>query len=54
MYAGLWRLIPGPWFVKLLVMLLLLGGIVYALIWHIYPWVLLTYFPPLEGTVPQE
>lgn len=54
MYAGLWRLIPGPWFVKLLVMLILLAAVVYVLIWHVYPWVLLTYFPPLDVTVPQE
>ena len=51
MYAALWRAVPGPWFVKLFVMLLLAAAVVYVLCWHVYPWVLTTFFPTQEVTV---
>lgn len=39
MYAGLWRILPGPWPVKLLILLVLLAAVLYALLWHVFPWV---------------
>ncbi|MEY9215459.1 hypothetical protein NI17_014790 [Thermobifida halotolerans] len=38
MYGLIWRLIPGPWFVKLLVSLALATGAA-ALLWYVvFPW----------------
>lgn len=45
MYAALWRILPGPWFVRLLIVLALLAAVAYALVLHVYPWVMQTYFP---------
>ena len=51
MYAALWRIIPGPWFVKLFVFLVLIAAVVYALFFHAYPWVMQTYFQTPDVTV---
>ncbi|WP_293698535.1 hypothetical protein [uncultured Agrococcus sp.] len=53
MYAALWRVIPGPWFVKLLVFLVLIAAVGYALIFHGYPWFMQTFFPTPDVTVPE-
>ncbi|WAC67026.1 hypothetical protein OVA14_04495 [Agrococcus sp. SL85] len=45
MYAALWRILPGPWFVRLLIVLALLAAVASALVLHVYPWVMQTYFP---------
>ena len=45
MYAALWRALPGPWPVRLVIALALLAGVVYLLVLHVYPWVMQTYFP---------
>lgn len=38
MYGLIWRLIPGPWFVRLVVSLALIAGAV-ALLWYVvFPW----------------
>lgn len=39
MYAGLWRLLPGHWIVKLIILLVLIGAVLYGLFWHVFPWV---------------
>lgn len=51
MYAAIWRILPGPWFVRLLIVLVLLAAVAYALIFHVYPWVQVTFFPTQEVTV---
>lgn len=38
MYGALWRVIPGPWPVKLIVMLLLIAAAIYALVTWGFPW----------------
>jgi len=38
MYGALWRAIPGPWPVKLLVFLLLIAALLYALATWVFPW----------------
>ncbi|WP_072314726.1 hypothetical protein [Agrococcus sp. Marseille-P2731] len=45
MYAGLWRILPGPWPLKLVLTLALLAGVAYLMIFHVYPWVMQEYFP---------
>ncbi|MGO1543709.1 MAG: hypothetical protein ACTHXA_05130 [Gulosibacter sp.] len=39
MYGALWRGIPGPWPVKLLVYLLLIAAVLYALATWVFPWI---------------
>ena len=39
MYGALWRAIPGPWPVKLLVMLALIAAVLYAMVTWVFPWV---------------
>jgi hypothetical protein len=39
MYASLWRVLPGPWFVKLVLFLILIAAVVYALVTWVFPWV---------------
>ncbi|SDU78166.1 hypothetical protein SAMN04489737_0353 [Arcanobacterium phocae] len=39
MYGALWRIIPGPKWVKALVMLALFAGVVFVLVQYVYPWV---------------
>lgn len=51
MYAGLWRVIPGPWFVKLFVFLVLFAAVAYGLIFYAYPWFLSTFIHIPEVTV---
>ena len=51
MYGAIWRRLPGPWLVKLCIVLALLGAIAYALIWHVYPWVMQTFLPTPDPTI---
>lgn len=39
MYAMLWRNLPGPWWVKLLIVLVLLVGIFFLLMEVVFPWI---------------
>lgn len=38
MYAALWRILPGPWWVKLLILLIVVGAILYGLFFYVFPW----------------
>ncbi len=50
MYGALWRILPGPWIVKLLIVLILLAAIVYALFEYVFPW-LEPFLPLNESTI---
>ncbi|MGP3533544.1 hypothetical protein ACTU3I_02025 [Microbacterium sp. RD1] len=39
MYAALWRVLPGPWWVRVLILLLAVAAVVYALFTWVFPWV---------------
>ena len=39
MYAALWRLLPGPWWVRLLIVLALASAVLYALFFYVFPWI---------------
>ena len=39
MYAALWRLLPGPWWLRVLILLIVLAAVLYALFWYVFPWV---------------
>ncbi|MFI8592815.1 hypothetical protein ACIGCK_00060 [Microbacterium sp. NPDC078428] len=50
MYAALWRVLPGPWWVRLLILLVLAAAIVYVLFFYVFPVVGL-WLTPEEVTV---
>lgn len=39
MYAALWHVLPGPWWVRVLILLILAAAVVYALFTFVFPWV---------------
>ncbi|MFF7293897.1 hypothetical protein ACFY9N_15310 [Microbacterium sp. NPDC008134] len=39
MYAAIWRLLPGPWWIRLLIVLVVVGAILYGLFWYVFPWI---------------
>lgn len=39
MYAALWRALPGPWWIRTIILLLLAAGILYGLFFYVFPWV---------------
>ena len=39
MYAALWSLLPGPVWIRILLVLILLAGVLFALSTWIFPWV---------------
>ncbi len=51
MYAALWRILPGPWWVRLAIVLLLAAAVVYALFFYVFPAIAPLFSPPEESTV---
>ena len=39
MYAAFWRMLPGPWWVRLLIVIALLVGVFFLLMEVVFPWV---------------
>lgn len=39
MYGALWRVLPGPWWVRLLILLLLVAAVAAALVIFVFPYV---------------
>ena len=39
MYAAFWRLLPGPWWVRLLIVIAVVAAVLYALFFHVFPWI---------------
>jgi hypothetical protein len=39
MYAALWRVLPGPWWARVLILLVLAAAILAALIAWVFPWI---------------
>jgi predicted membrane protein len=38
-YAALWRVLPGPWWVRLLILLALLAVVLLVLFEWVFPWI---------------
>ncbi|SCY59716.1 hypothetical protein SAMN05216488_2476 [Microbacterium sp. LKL04] len=51
MYAALWRALPGPWWVRVFILLVLVAIILYLLYFYVFPWVFQTVWPSEESTV---
>lgn len=39
MYAALWRILPGPVWVRLIIVLVLVAVVLYSLVEWVFPWV---------------
>ena len=39
MYAALWRVLPGPWWVRVLILVALGAALLYGLLFYAFPWV---------------
>ena len=50
MYAALWRVLPGPWWIRTLILLVLAAAVVYALFFYVFPVVAVS-ISPEEVTV---
>lgn len=37
MYGALWRVLPGPWWVRVVILLLLAAAVLYGLFFHVFP-----------------
>lgn len=47
MYAALWHILPGPWWVRVLILAVLVAAVLYGLAFYVFPWI-------SELTTPQE
>lgn len=52
MYAALWRALPGAWWIRLLLVILLILGVLAALVFWVFPWAD-HFVTPQEVTVEQ-
>lgn len=50
MYAALWRALPGPWWVRLFIVLVAVAAILYGLAFYAFPWIS-QFVNPQEVTV---
>jgi len=39
MYAALWRVLPGPWWLKVLILLVVVTVVLFALANWVFPWI---------------
>lgn len=39
MYAALWHVLPGLWWVRTLILLLLVAVVLYGLFFFVFPWI---------------
>ena len=52
MYGALWRVLPGPVWLRVILVVLLAAAVVFALFTWVFPWVD-GIFNPIEVTVEQ-
>lgn len=45
MYAGLWRILPGPWWLRVILLVVLAAAVLYGLFFHAFPWISATFLP---------
>jgi hypothetical protein len=51
MYGALWRILPGPWWVRTLILLALLAAILAVCVYWVFPWIQPYISPPPPETV---
>lgn len=51
MYGALWGVLPGPAWLRALIMVVLAAALLTALVLWVFPWVNETFFAPQDVTV---
>jgi hypothetical protein len=51
MYGALWRVLPGPWWLRVVIVLVLVAAILAACVYWIFPWIQPFVSPPPPDTV---
>ncbi len=51
MYAALWRVLPGPAWVRVLILAVLVAAVLYGLFWYAFPWASQFLSPPQDSTI---
>ncbi|WP_405374598.1 MULTISPECIES: hypothetical protein [unclassified Microbacterium] len=51
MYGALWRVLPGPWWVRVFILLVLLTVVLYLFYFHLFPWIFTLFGPEQESTI---
>lgn len=52
MYEFIWRILPGNWFVKLIISLILIAAVCYVLLEYVFP-VIAPYMPFNDATIEE-
>lgn len=39
MYAALWHALPGPWWLRVLILIVLVAVVLYGLFFFAFPWI---------------
>lgn len=50
MYRALWRALPGPVWLRVILLVILIAAVLYGLVFYVFPWVS-TIVNPQEVTV---
>lgn len=50
MYAALWRILPGPVWLRVLILLVLVAAALYGLFWCAFPWAA-QFINPQDATI---
>ncbi len=50
MYGALWRILPGPAWLRIILLLIMIAAALYGLFWYVFPWVG-QFVSPTESTV---
>ena len=50
MYAALWRVLPGPWWIRVLILIVTLAALLTALVLWVFPFID-QFIAPQEATV---
>jgi hypothetical protein len=51
MYGALWRVLPGPWWVRTIILLALVAAVVAVCVYWVFPWIQPFVSPPPPETV---
>lgn len=39
MYAALWHVLPGPWWLRVVILIVLIAAVLYGLFFFAFPWI---------------
>lgn len=51
MYAALWRVLPGPAWLKVIILVIAVAAILYGLMYYVFPWASVFISPAPDSTI---